>query len=184
MVVWQVGCTRCAICFLVAAWLLNLRVNQYLCRMALRRICFVLVALVSALFGATTVQAQPGNLPIFPDRPNPYRQPGEVTYRYESVRIARMDSMLRETPPALEGYRVQLFFGNKTMCEEKREEFLRAFPDERAYISYLAPNFRLRVGDFRNRLECERFKQSIQDKYPGCYIVKDFIELPRLPEVE
>lgn len=95
-------------------------------------------------------------------------------------RILLMDSLKRENPTPMEGYRVQIFFGSRADAQKMRGEFLRSYPDIPVYISYLAPNFRLRVGDFRTKMECEKLKKEIQDDYRGCYIVKDEIQLPAL----
>lgn len=95
-------------------------------------------------------------------------------------RITLIDSLKKEYPTPMEGYRVQIFFGSRADAQKMRGEFLREYPDIPVYISYLAPNFRLRVGDFRTKMESERLKKEIQDDYPGCYIVKDEIQLPVL----
>lgn len=95
-------------------------------------------------------------------------------------RIKELNIRKKESPTKMDGYRVQIYFGNRNAAQEKRGEFIRNYSDKSAYISYLAPNFRLRVGDFRTRLESEKFKQEIAKSFPGCYIVKDKIELPPL----
>ena len=95
-------------------------------------------------------------------------------------RIKNLNNRKKESPTKMDGYRVQIYFGNRNIAQEKRGDFIRRYPDKSAYISYLAPNFRLRVGDFRSRLESEKFKQEIARSYPGSYIVKDKIELPPL----
>ncbi|MBO4593599.1 MAG: hypothetical protein J5678_05350, partial [Bacteroidaceae bacterium] len=43
-----------------------------------------------------------------------------------------------------------------------------------AYIVYDEPNFKVKVGDFRTRLEAYAFLQEIKDVYKG-YIIKDNI---------
>lgn len=75
----------------------------------------------------------------------------------------------------LDGYRIQLAFGKKDEVTKIRTTFLQSYPEYRAYVSWLQPNFRLRVGDFRTRLQAERFKQEILEAYPNSYIVKDAI---------
>lgn len=95
-------------------------------------------------------------------------------------RIKDLNERKKESPTKMDGYRVQIYFGNRNTAQEKRGEFIRKYSDQSAYISYLAPNFRLRVGDFRTRLESEKFKNEIARSYPGSYIVKDKIELPPL----
>ncbi len=82
---------------------------------------------------------------------------------------------------AQQGYRVQIFLGDRRTAEETKRSFLLKYPDRVAYLSWLAPNFRLRVGDLRTRLEAERLLRDMKLEYPGSYIVQDEIEPPALP---
>ncbi len=79
------------------------------------------------------------------------------------------------------GYRVQIFLGDRKTAEETKRSFLQKNPDTPAYLSWLAPNFRLRVGDQRTRLEAEHLLRDLKLEYPGSYIVPDDIEMPVLP---
>ncbi len=81
----------------------------------------------------------------------------------------------------LKGYRVQIFLGDRKTAEETKRSFLQRNPDTPAYLSWLAPNFRLRVGDLHTRLEAEKLLRDMRVDYPGSYIVPDDIEMPRLP---
>ncbi len=65
-------------------------------------------------------------------------------------------------------------------AEEKKRSFLQKNPEIPAYLSWLAPNFRLRVGDVRTRLEAEHLLGQVKAAYPGSYIVPDEIGMPRL----
>lgn len=109
----------------------------------------------------------------------PEQSPGKVLVKCDP-RIAEMDSVSKLHPSPLEGYRVQIFFGSRNEAQRIRGEFLKKYPETGAYISYLAPNFRLRVGDFRSKMESEKFKKEIQNDFSGSYIVKDQIGLPQL----
>lgn len=108
---------------------------------------------------------------------------GEISFQRDRG-IAELDSLRKHHPSPMEGYRVQVFFGSRNEAQKLRGEFLRKYPDTPAYISYLAPNFRLRVGDFRSKMESEKFKKEISDDFPGSYIVKDEITLPALRTAE
>jgi hypothetical protein len=77
---------------------------------------------------------------------------------------------------------VQVFLGDRRTAEETKRTFLQKYPDTPAYLSWLAPNFRLRVGDLRTRLEAERLLRDMKVIYPGSYIVTDDIEMPRVAE--
>jgi len=81
------------------------------------------------------------------------------------------------------GYRVQIFLGDRATAEATKRAFLQKNPDVPAYLSWLAPNFRLRVGDLRTRLEAERLLRDLKVAYPGSYIVPDDIGMPPLPSV-
>ncbi len=78
------------------------------------------------------------------------------------------------------GFRVQIFLGDHRTAEETKRAFLQKNPETPVYLSWLAPNFRLRVGDLRTRLEAERLLRDLRAVYPGSYIVPDDIEMPTL----
>jgi hypothetical protein len=42
-----------------------------------------------------------------------------------------------------------------------------------AYLTFQEPNYRIRVGDFRSRMDAQRFLHKITDAYPNAFIVKD-----------
>lgn len=82
------------------------------------------------------------------------------------------------------GYRVQIasFSGasSKALAFDMRDRFLTDYPTTTAYIVFDEPNFKVKVGDFRTRLEAYAFLQEIKEFYKG-YIVKDNI-YPEPPE--
>ncbi|MFZ1687166.1 MAG: SPOR domain-containing protein [Flavobacteriales bacterium] len=109
-------------------------------------------------------------------------QPGDVVI-HQDERITKLMEQYAVHKHALKGYRVQIFLGSeREKAREMRRTFLLKHPDIGGYESYLAPNFRIRVGDLRSRLEAEKLRHELKAEFPGCYIVPDEIELPRLPE--
>jgi len=95
--------------------------------------------------------------------------------------IERLMKDYTERKHVQKGYRVQIFLGERKTAEDTKRIFLQKNPDTPAYLSWLAPNFRLRVGDLRTRLEAEKLLRDMRVEYPGSYIVPDEIEMPRLP---
>ncbi|MBK9146530.1 MAG: SPOR domain-containing protein [Flavobacteriales bacterium] len=78
------------------------------------------------------------------------------------------------------GFRVQIHLGSdRKVAEEIKRGYLQKNPESMAYLSWLPPNWRLRVGDCRTRLEAERLLRDLRPIYPGSYIVPDEIEMPR-----
>lgn len=103
---------------------------------------------------------------------------------HQDERITKLMEQYVAHKHAIKGYRVQIFLGSeREKARDMRRTFLLKHPDVGGYESYLAPNFRIRVGDLRTRLEAEKLRHELKTEFPGCYIVPDEIELPRLPEV-
>lgn len=141
----------------------------------------VFIFLTFALF-CTDISAQVDSIPerSTVDRVRWLKgQTGSVVIHQSKEISALMDTLATRQIP-LEGYRIQLSFGRKDEVNEIRTEFLQEYPDCRAYVSWLQPNFRLRVGDFRTKLQAERFRNEILEDYPSCYIVRDVITPPSI----
>lgn len=88
----------------------------------------------------------------------------------------------------MEGYRVEIYSSSamnaRQQAQEKKVEFLSEYPDRDVHIQYSAPNFRVRVGDFRTRNEALKLRKMIQRHYPGAFIVPDIIDFPLLKPEE
>lgn len=81
----------------------------------------------------------------------------------------------------IDGYRIQIFFAeSKNEAQSQKASFLSTYSEQKAYIDYLAPNYRVRVGNFRTQLQAEHFKQQLVSVYPTCIVIKDKIELPEI----
>lgn len=76
------------------------------------------------------------------------------------------------------GFRVQIFSGlerQKAYAEQTR--FKSIYPNTTTYISYTQPYYRLRVGDFRTRLEAEKFMNELKKYYSSMFIFSERINL-------
>ncbi|PIF05485.1 MAG: hypothetical protein CSA36_06600 [Draconibacterium sp.] len=84
----------------------------------------------------------------------------------------------------MDGYRVEIYFGSnadaKKNAEKEKLDFLSGYPYIPVYLTYDAPNFRVRVGDFRTKSEALKLYNEIKDSYTVAFIVADKIELPSL----
>jgi hypothetical protein len=83
-----------------------------------------------------------------------------------------------------DGFRVEIFFSSAMNAREqalnKKKEFLSKYPDYSVHIMFSAPNFKVRVGDFRTKNEALKLYKKIQRDYPGAFIVPDIIDFPML----
>jgi len=91
---------------------------------------------------------------------------------------------VNETRDGISGYRIQIFFDSGTNSKIKAttvcEEFRRRYSATGIYLNFISPNYKVRVGDFRTRLDAFRFLQELQVYYPSAYVVADQIRLPNI----
>ncbi len=84
----------------------------------------------------------------------------------------------------LEGWRIQIFFDSGANSKRRATEAQKRFSDRyaatKAYLSFKEPYYRVRVGDFRSRLEAEGFLNNIRNDYPNAFTVSDMIDPPPL----
>ncbi|MBO7286786.1 MAG: SPOR domain-containing protein [Bacteroidales bacterium] len=82
----------------------------------------------------------------------------------------------------IDGYRIQIFMesGNDAVehANEVMVEFNEKYPEMPVYLVFGQPYYRLRVGDFRTRLEAEKVFQTLSQDYKKAFITSDRIQLP------
>jgi len=78
------------------------------------------------------------------------------------------------------GYRVQIYSGsNRTAAFNAQSKFNQMYPEMRTYISYREPNFKIKAGDFRSRLEAERMKEQLRPWFSAMFIIPEKINPPK-----
>jgi Sporulation related domain. len=104
----------------------------------------------------------------------------------QDSRIERLMKKQREVYAAnntMSGYRVQIFMeiGNEAIrhAESMKKRFTDAFPELPIYLTYDQPYYRLRVGDFRNRVEAEKYLRLIKPKFSLAFVTADIINPPQ-----
>lgn len=85
----------------------------------------------------------------------------------------------------IDGFRVQIFMetGNDAVrhADSIREAFSQKYPETPIYLVFGQPYYRLRIGDFRTRLEAENQYQQIKKEYANSFVTADRINLPYNP---
>lgn len=71
-----------------------------------------------------------------------------------------------------ERYKIQIFYGNNGEANTVIKEFRKEHPGWKATIEYQTPNYKVWVGDFRNRLEADRAFLEIEDEYTSAFIFR------------
>jgi hypothetical protein len=80
-----------------------------------------------------------------------------------------------------DGFRVLIFSGSsRNEAYNMQAKFQEKYPDVRTYIAYREPDFRVKVGDYRSRLEAEKMVQELRRSFAGLFIVAEKINPPKL----
>ena len=99
----------------------------------------------------------------------------EKAHLVQDYRIEKLNKSYEETYQ-LTGYRIQIYSGSKRQpAKQLREKFVANFKEINAHESYEQPFFKVRVGDFKTKLEAFKFQKEILKQFPDCYIVNDAI---------
>ena len=107
-----------------------------------------------------------------------------VGVRLQGENVEYMDG---ESYLKVDGYRTQVFSGNnqresKDEAFRKEGEVKELFPNIPTYVTYTAPFWRLRVGDFRTHEEAYHVLRRLMAAFPSygkeMYIVREEIKIP------
>jgi hypothetical protein len=113
----------------------------------------------------------------------------DLSYIVKDPRIDKLIEKHRQynqSNPGVDGFRVQIFFdsGNnsKKAAQTVRERFMEVYPGVTAYLTFKAPYYRVRVGNFRTKLEAEGFLFQLASTYPNAFTVPDRVQIDNKTE--
>ncbi len=79
------------------------------------------------------------------------------------------------------GYRVQVFYGSdRRLTFSEQARFKASYPKLGTYIIYKEPNYYLRVGNFRTRMEAQKLLTELKTSFATLFIFKEKINAPDL----
>lgn len=127
---------------------------------------------VFLLFG-TSVMAQKGDVKVVKDA------------RINALVAKQSEIIPPDINPQIDGFRIQLFFdSDRAAVDAARARFISKNTHVDTYIKYEAPNYYLKVGDFRTRLEADKIKSTVEAEFPTSFIIQEKVNLPRLRKAE
>ena len=100
--------------------------------------------------------------------------------------IEANEILTRDQRRTAAGYRILVInTPDRAKATEAKTKMYQAFPELKSYLSFQAPKFHLKVGNFRERAEAEAYLESIKISFPtGVYIVRDTIEVDPVTNTE
>lgn len=138
---------------------------------------FRIIPVVALLFVAGAVNAQTAATDT--DTVSYFRT-GKGTVKTDAgAQVDNFMTSMKTTEYTPTGFRVQLTSesgqGSQARANEVKARFMSNFKDVDSYLVWEAPNFKIRVGDFRTKFEAAMFWKQIQAEFPNSYVVEDKI---------
>lgn len=110
--------------------------------------------------------------------------------KVEYIQDSRLDQLtehfkrVNSKNQTVDGYRVQIFFdsgsNSKKRASDAMDEFILKYPTSRVFLSFKAPYYRVRVGNFRTLAEAVGYQKKILADYPNAFPVKEKISFKEL----
>lgn len=110
--------------------------------------------------------------------------------KFELISVVSSDNIIskhiniNQKAKGIPGYRIQVFFASGTEAKNQatkiKNELRNNYPQYEVYIIYEEPFFKLRIGDFRTKIEAYKLFKQIQESNPSAFIVEDLISNPNL----
>lgn len=128
-------------------------------------------AAIPDVLDSTTWQAQ-----VAPEKPSPV----DGTWNMPDT-LRSLDSLAKLNPTPLQGFRVQIYFGDLQEARAVRAAFNRACPDVASHLHPIDPNYAVTVGNFRDAWSAQRAVQSgALGTWDNVLVIPSEIDLPVL----
>ena len=77
------------------------------------------------------------------------------------------------------GFRIQVMVSpDRNKVFAAKTKIYQQFPELKPYLMYQAPNYKLKVGNFKTQEEAEDYEKQLSGIFPsGLYIIRDIIEV-------
>lgn len=149
-------------------------------KIARRHLPLGILALLCPLLLSLGATAQQGS---------PHRMPQgtiEIVGDRDVTKLVEKHIAFNEMGSTTPGYRIQIASLSGSNSKQQafviKDRFLTSYPNTQVYIIFEEPNFKIKVGDFRTRLEAFAFLQEIRGVFAG-HIVQDHIN-PEPPDYD
>ena len=118
-----------------------------------------IIIFLLCIFGLLNVTAQDGNVQVYADP------------AIEAL-VNRHSRMNENASRIIVGFRIQIIQStSRDPVFQKKSAFSRSYA-YKTYTSYNAPYFKLRVGDFKTRLEAYQALQKVKRSFSESFIVR------------
>ena len=95
----------------------------------------------------------------------------------KQVAINKRSSMMTANGQ-YKGFRIQVVSTtNRDQAAKVKSDLLNKYPEEKVYITFNSPYFKVRIGNFIKKDDADKFRKLLSKQFPqGVFIVEDAIE--------
>lgn len=119
-----------------------------------------------------------GSQPVQASKPTISDSPLHVNKKLDAIldTIAMRNKSVKFT----NGFRIQIYVGNdRKSADDAKIYTYQKYPEIFPYLSYQQPIYKVKIGDFLNRMDAERYYSDIKDLYPSAMILPDRVEIKK-----
>lgn len=102
-----------------------------------------------------------------------YSQSSNLTVEQDPVieKLVKIKKELGYSDNIEKIYKIQIYNGTREGAKKAVEEFKKEFTELAFEIAFENPNYKVRIGKFRNKLEADKNLIEIRKTYPGAFIL-------------
>ena len=96
-------------------------------------------------------------------------------YMQEGIeQLLRKNQQIHYKKGGIGGFCIQIYSGNsKEECQKIKSQVMKRFPEiTSVHYERVSPNWKVRVGKCRTKLEAKKLQSIIRKVYPGSYITE------------
>lgn len=101
-------------------------------------------------------------------------QTGKVSIQQDAniPNLLEMKSEMTKDGKFGERYNIQLYYGDNNSASNVIKKFRSLYSEWPSQIIYETPNYKVWIGNFRNRLEADRALMKVKGDFPSAFIPK------------
>ena len=111
---------------------------------------------------------------------NPVVELIKISQNREVEEVLNKISVSNKNINESKGFRLQVFVGNtKEGFLAAKSYLMNHYPELEIYESYSQPTYKIKAGDFLDRLEAEKYYASLKSKFSGTRVIVDRINIKK-----
>lgn len=103
-----------------------------------------------------------------------FSQSGQVNIQQNEIlpQLLELKSQMTKDGKLGDRYKIQLYYGDNNAASEVIKEYRSKYTAWPSEIKYETPNYKVWIGNFRNRREADKVLLEIKDDFPAAFIPK------------